>query len=54
MSLKQKVNGLCSEYMKVIPRLEQTWGDRVPNMNKKIFVHACYYVGALRLCGVHT
>ena len=55
MSLKQKINGLCSELKKVIPRLEQIWGDRVPNMNqKKKIVHACYCVGALRLCGVHT
>ena len=54
MSLKQKINGLCSELKKVIPRLEHNWGDRVPNMNKMKFVHACYCVGALRLCGVHT
>ena len=53
MSLKQKINGLCSELKKVIPRLEQNWGNRVPNMNK-IFVFACYCVSALRLRGVHT
>ena len=52
MSLKQKINGLCSELKKVIPRIEQNWGDRVPNMNKN-FVPACYCVSALRLCGVH-
>ena len=32
--MKQKINGLCSELKKVIPRLEHNWGDRVPNMNK--------------------
>ena len=35
MSLTQKINGLCSELKKVIPRLELNLGDRVPNMNKK-------------------
>ena len=43
MSLKQKINGLCSELKKVIPRLEQNWGDRVPNMNAK-------YCACLLLC----
>ena len=52
MNSKQKVNGLCSELKKLIPRLEQNWDGQVPNMNKK-FVPACYCVSALRLHGVH-
>ena len=52
MSSKKKVKGLCSELKKAIPRLEQNWNGRVPNMNKK-FVPACYCVSALRLRGMH-
>ena len=54
MNSKQKVNGLCSELKKVIPRLEQNCDGRVPDMNIKNFVHACYCVDTLRLRGVHT
>ena len=54
MSLKQQINDLYSELKKMIPRLEQSWDDRVPKMKNKKFVHACYCIDALRLCGVHT
>ena len=52
MNSKQKVNCWCSELKKLIPRLEQNWDGRVPNMNKKV-VPACHCVSALRLHGVH-
>ena len=54
MNSKQKVNGLCCELKKVIPRLEQNWDGRVLDTNTKNFVHACYCVDIMRLRGVHT